>query len=112
AVILLEKAEEMSRMANQEHVFSLYQSVARLACKLILKEKGKSVSPNVDFYSGFVYRMMGIPKELFTPLFAMARISGWCAHRLEQIAQGRIMRPAYISSIEPREYVAMDKRHK
>ena len=78
----------------------------------ILKEKSKSVSPNVDFYSGFVYQMMGIPKELFTPLFAMARISGWCAHRLEQIAQGRIIRPAYISSIEPRKYVSIANRLK
>ena len=110
AVILLEKAEELAKMSNRENIFSLYQNVARLACKLILKEKSKSVSPNVDFYSGFVYQMMGIPKELFTPLFAMARISGWCAHRLEQIAQGRIMRPAYISSIEPRKYVSITKR--
>ena len=112
AVILLEKAEELAKIANQENAFSLYQNVARLACQLILTEKGKAVSPNVDFYSGFVYRMIDIPKELFTPLFAMARISGWCAHRLEQIAQGRIIRPAYISSIEPRKYVSIANRLK
>lgn len=63
----------------------------------------KGVSPNVDFYSGFVYNMLGIPKELYTPLFAIARIAGWSAHRLEEIVEaGKIMRPAYISVMEER----------
>lgn len=112
ALILSEKAEELAKMTNLENTYCLYQNVARLACQLVLKEKGKIVSPNVDFYSGFVYQTIGIPKELFTPLFAMARITGWCAHRLEQIAQGRLMRPAYISSISPRKYVEAGKRQK
>ncbi len=112
AIILSKKAEELAKISNLEHTYSLYQNVARLACQLVLKEKGKIVSPNVDFYSGFIYQTIGIPKELFTPLFAMARITGWCAHRLEQIAQGRIIRPAYISSISPRKYVKTDKRRK
>ncbi|MBN1870455.1 MAG: citrate synthase [Candidatus Omnitrophica bacterium] len=110
AVILLEKAEELAKTTGQEHVLSLYRNVARLACQLVQEEKGKRVSPNVDFYSGFIYQMIGIPKELFTPLFAMARVSGWCAHRLEQITQGRIIRPAYVASIEPRKYIAINKR--
>ena len=54
---------------------------------------------NVDFYSGFVYRSMGIPKELFTPIFAMSRVAGWSAHRIEEIIQGRLMRPSYYSSL-------------
>lgn len=112
AVILSEKAKELAKNANQEDVFGLYQSVDRLASELLFKEKGKHVAPNVDFYSGFVYQLIGIPIELFTPLFAMSRITGWCAHRLEQITQGRIIRPAYVSSIAPREYVIPEKRRK
>lgn len=76
------------------------------------KEIGKQVCANVDFYSGFVYNMIGLPPEIFTPLFAMARITGWCAHRIEELnfKQKRIMRPAYKNAGEVREYVAMEKR--
>jgi citrate synthase len=64
----------------------------------------KGVSPNVDFYSGFVYEMLGIPEELYTPLFAIARIAGWSAHRLEEmVGQGKIIRPAYLSVMEEKE---------
>lgn len=76
------------------------------------KEIGKQVCANVDFYSGFVYNMIGLPPEIFTPLFAMARITGWCAHRIEELnfKQKRIMRPAYKNAGEVREYTPMDKR--
>ncbi len=110
AKILSQKAKELAKMAGQENVYGLYKAVARLSCNMLQKEKGKIVSPNVDFYSGFAYQTIGIPKELFTPLFAMSRITGWCAHRLEQITQGRIIRPAYISSIAPRQYKDIGKR--
>lgn len=76
------------------------------------KEIGKQVCANVDFYSGFVYNMIGLPTEIYTPLFAMARITGWCAHRIEEMnfKQKRIMRPAYKNAGEVREYTAIDKR--
>ncbi|HQP11098.1 MAG TPA: citrate/2-methylcitrate synthase, partial [Candidatus Omnitrophota bacterium] len=112
AKILDAKAQQLAVMTKQEDVYRLYKNVERLACKIVTKEKGKTVSPNIDFYSGFVYKAMGIPKEIFTPLFAMSRVAGWCAHRLEQIMQGRIIRPAYVSSISPREYVDIKKRNK
>lgn len=71
----------------------------------------KGVSINVDFYSGFVYDMLGLPLELYTPIFAIARISGWSAHRLEELANnGKIIRPAYKSIGQDREYVPMEDR--
>lgn len=93
--------------------FALYSMVERLAPQVIADERKiyKGVSPNVDFYSGFVYRMLGLPLELYTPIFAIARIAGWSAHRLEEISyNGRIMRPAYMSVSNRREYVPMDVR--
>jgi citrate synthase len=71
----------------------------------------KGVSANVDFYSGFLYRLLGIPMELFTPLFAMSRIVGWCAHRIEELANGgKIIRPAYKSVAKENTYVLMADR--
>ena len=71
----------------------------------------KGVSPNVDFYSGLIYRMLDLPCELFTPLFAMARIAGWSAHRIEEIQNaGKIIRPAYISVKDNRDYIPMGDR--
>ena len=93
--------------------FALYDNVERIAAKLITAERKmyKGVSANVDFYSGFVYSMLGLPTELFTPLFAIARISGWSAHRREELVNaGKIIRPAYLNVMPRREYVSMDKR--
>ena len=71
----------------------------------------KPVCANVDFYSGFVYTMLGIPRELFTPIFAISRISGWCAHRLEErVNDGKIIRPAYQSVQDEKEYIEMEDR--
>jgi citrate synthase len=71
----------------------------------------KGVSANVDFYSGFVYKMLGIPEELYTPLFAISRITGWCAHRIEEIVNnGKIIRPAYRSVAKRREYTHLEER--
>ena len=78
--------------------FALYNLVEKEAGELIMKKRQmfKPVCANVDFYSGFVYSMLGIPEELFTPIFAVSRISGWCAHRLEElVTAGKIIRPAY-----------------
>ena len=85
----------------------------RLAPQIISGERRmyKGVSVNVDFYSGFVYQMLGIPEELFTPLFAIARISGWSAHRLEELVNGnRIIRPAYKAILPRREYREIAQR--
>ncbi len=99
AIILKEKALYFAEKKGRVDEFRLFEKVAGLAVEVIHKKKGKTVCPNVDFYSGFVYDMMGIPQELFTPIFAMSRMTGWSAHRIEEIIQGRLIRPAYISSL-------------
>jgi citrate synthase len=104
ACILAEKSGRMDE-------FALYKKVAALAVKLVKEKKGKNVCPNVDFYSGFLYDMMGIPRQLFTPIFAMSRVAGWAAHRIEEIIQGRLIRPAYLSSLpKVAKYVPLEKR--
>lgn len=93
--------------------FGLYSMVERLAPEVIAEERKiyKGVSANVDFYSGFVYRMLGIPNELFTPLFAMSRIVGWSAHRIEELLNaGKIIRPAYKSVSTRKEYINLEDR--
>ncbi|MBQ3692362.1 MAG: citrate/2-methylcitrate synthase [Clostridia bacterium] len=93
--------------------YALYENVRKLAPVVIGRERNiyKGVSANIDFYSGFVYSMLGLPIELYTPLFAIARISGWSAHRIEELINaGKIIRPAYMSIAKEREYIPMDKR--
>jgi citrate synthase len=111
AVILREEAEKFAKMKDAHHEFLLLDKVATLATKLFKERKGTIVSPNVDFYSGFVYKLMGIPKELFTPIFAMARVVGWSAHRIEQLVQNKIIRPGYVSSLSKvNDYVPLSER--
>ena len=98
ALILKERAREFSKRKNALDEFILYETVDRIASKLLSERKGVPIKVNVDFYSGFIYKMMGIPQALFTPIFAMARVTGWSAHRLEQIVQGKLMRPAYVAA--------------
>ena len=105
--------EALSVEKGLEKEFALYSTVEELAPKVIVNSRKmyKGVSANVDFYSGFVYSMLGIPEELFTPLFAIARISGWSAHRLEELINGgKIIRPAYMAVQPRREYVPIEKR--
>jgi len=93
--------------------FELYSMVERLAPEVIGEERKiyKGVSANVDFFSGFVYNMLGLPLQLFTPIFAMARISGWSAHRLEELINaGKIIRPAYKNVCERSEYIPLEER--
>ena len=93
--------------------YNLYETVERLAPKVIAKNRKtyKGVSANIDFYSGFVYIMLGLPEELYTPIFAMARIVGWSAHRIEELINAdKIIRPAYMNVLERRPYVEIDKR--
>ncbi|MCL5022864.1 MAG: citrate synthase [Nitrospirae bacterium] len=112
ALILEQKAEAVARKKGMEKEFELYRRIAALAPAIVLEKKGKVASANVDFYSGFVYRSMGIPKELFTPIFAMARVAGWSAHRIEEIVQGKLIRPSYYSSLPwlRRDYVPLALR--
>ena len=98
---------------GMEKEYGLYAAVERLAPEVIARERHiyKGVSANVDFYSGFVYHMLGLPTELYTPMFAVARVAGWSAHRLEElINMGKIIRPAYVSVLPRREYVPIGDR--
>ena len=113
AEILRGFAEKLSVEKGMEEEFRLYRMVEEIAPELIAARRKmyKGVSANVDFYSGMVYRMLGIPYELLTPLFAVARIAGWSAHRIEEIQNaGKIIRPAYINVKEARPYIPMEER--
>ena len=105
--------KKLALAKEREKDFELYSMIETLAPKVIADERKiyKGVSANVDFYSGFVYSMLDIPLELFTPIFAMARIVGWSAHRLEELTNvDKIIRPAYQSVQEEKEYVEMEDR--
>ena len=98
AVLLKDRVEAMAREKGFAEEYELHEKVGRLTPEVFrrLKSSEKVISPNVDFYSGFVYKMLNIPEDLFTPLFAVARIAGWSAHRIEEMINGgRIIRPAY-----------------
>ena len=105
--------EKLAAEKGRQEDYNLYATVERLAPELILAKRpnATSVCANVDFYSGFVYDMLDIPKELYTALFATARIVGWSAHRIEEmITSNKILRPAYISMAVPREYIPLEDR--
>ena len=105
--------EQLAHEKGRDKDLALYNKIETMAPQLIAEERRifKGVSPNVDFYSGLTYSMLGIPEELFTPIFAIARIVGWSAHRLEElINMDKIIRPAYMSVQDRREYVRIDDR--
>ncbi len=113
AVILKKAAAHMAETNGYGAEFRLLETVERLAPAAIAEVRGtnKAVCANVDMYSGLVYRSMGISEELFTPLFATARIAGWCAHRLEELLTGgRIIRPAYKPASKPQLYIPFEER--
>ncbi len=113
AEVLKDCAKNLAIEKGCEADFILYEKVAEMAPAIIAEKRKiyKGVSPNVDFYSGLIYRMLDLPGELFTPIFAVARIAGWSAHRIEEIQNaGKIIRPAYISVKEDREYIPMGER--
>ena len=114
AIICKKFAEKLAVGTESEAEFNLLKSIERLAPEVILQEKGtrKDMCANIDMYSGFVYSLLGIPEDLFTPLFACARMSGWAAHRFEEIVSGkRIIRPAYKSTRSgKRPYVSIENR--
>ncbi len=117
AALLKEKARELAIEKNRLDEFLLYEMVEKITPTVFKIFKGESsekvVCINVDFYSGFVYSCIGIPKELFTPLFAMARIAGWCTHRIEELtfSAKRIIRPAFKNVYGKQEYIPLSNRH-
>ncbi len=113
AVILKEKAQKLAEEKGMMDKFSLFERVERLSPDVFAKVKGdtKVISANVDFYSGLVYEMLGIPSDLYTPMFAVSRIAGWCAHRIEEMTTGgRIIRPAYRSLSKGQKYIPLEER--
>ena len=113
AVLLKEYAKMLSGEKGMQDEYALYRRVEKLAPEVISRNAHiyKGVSANVDFYSGFVYRMLNLPTELYTPLFAIARSVGWSAHRIEELTnRGKIIRPAYVSISEMADYVPLKKR--
>mgnify|MGYP002509701224 FL=1 len=113
AVIFKSFVEKLSEEKGLHDEFALYSLVEKLAPEIISRERPiyKGVNVNVDFYSGFVYHMLNLPMELYTPIFAIARIVGWSAHRMEELANnGKIIRPAYKTICKEREYVDINKR--
>ncbi len=113
ADILRTYAKQLSEEKGMQKEYSLYEKVEKFAPAIISEKRKmyKGVSANVDFYSGMVYKMLGLPYELFTPIFAIARIAGWSAHRIEEIQNaGKIIRPAYINVKSDEEYIPMNER--
>jgi len=113
AKVLKRYVERLAIESDSMKEFNLYAKVEELAPQIIAEEKRiyKGVSANIDFYSGFLYSMLGLPTELYTPLFAIARIAGWSAHRMEELINaGKIIRPAYMSVCVEKDYVKMEDR--
>jgi citrate synthase len=115
SILLKDKAKELAETKGKSDEYELYESIEELAPEAFAKFKtgnSKIVSANVDFYSGFVYKCVDIPKELFTPIFAIARMAGWCAHRLEEVtfASRRIIRPAYKNVFGRIDYEPIEER--
>lgn len=113
AKVLRKFVERLAEEKGRKEEFGLYTTVERLAPRLIESRRKihKGVCPNIDFYSGFIYEMLGLPQELYTPIFAVARISGWCAHRIEElISGGKIIRPAYKSVADRQDYIHFAER--
>lgn len=113
ADILKAYIKELACEKNAQSEYALYEKIQRLAPEIIGKKRSiyKGVSCNIDFYSGFLYNMLGLPVELFTPIFAIARVVGWSAHRIEELSNnGKIIRPGYNAVCEYKEYIPRDKR--
>lgn len=113
ALLLREKAKELAQTKGLMKEYNLYTMIERLAPPILMEvhHSDKRICANVDLYTGFVYTMLNIPRELFTPIFAIARIAGWSAHRIEEvIAGGRIYRPAYKNVCEEKKYIPLLQR--
>lgn len=112
AILLKDKAQELAKIKGQEEDFVLIERIENLGGRLIADRLGLDypAPANVDLYSGLIFHLLGIPRDLFTPIFALSRTTGWCAHRLEQILDKKIMRPAYLTLNDPKKYLPMEER--
>ena len=111
AVLLKKKAYELAQEKEALKELELYTNIEEITKELFMEMKGRNIAANVDLYSGFVYEMLNIPSSMYTPLFATARMAGWCAHRIEQIVSDKkILRPAYQNVSVTSHYVPMDQR--
>lgn len=108
--ILKKMAGELAIEKGDTEEFELLDNIENITKRIFKEEKDKAICANVDLYSGFVYKILGIEKELYTPMFALARMAGWCAHRLEQIRDEKIIRPAYVSNHNKTVYTPMNER--
>jgi citrate synthase len=112
-ILLRNKAEALAEEKGFTREFKLYRMIEKLTPEVFrkVKKSDKDICTNVDFYSGFVYKMLGIPADLYTSIFAISRVAGWAAHRMEEIISGgRIIRPAY-KCVQPRlDYTPIAKR--
>lgn len=109
--ILKQYVGKLAEEKGKQKEMALYEMVERIAPELLKEKRNRPVSANVDFYSGFVYSMLGLPLELYTPIFAIARIAGWSAHRIEELMNsGKIIRPAYKNVIKHTPYIPLSER--
>jgi citrate synthase len=108
--ILKELARKLAEAKGEMEEFELLNNIEAITSRIFEEERDKIISANVDLYSGFVYKILGIDEDLYTPIFALARMAGWCAHRLEQIRDDKIIRPAYISNYRNNVYIPIDER--
>ena len=110
AVIIKEYVEKLAEEKHEKDEFKLYELIERIAPEVIAEERKiyKGVCINIDYYCGLLYKMLKIPYALYTPLFAIGRVVGWSAHRMEELI--KIMRPAYPSLVEPKDYVPIKDR--
>ena len=111
--VLRERARALARAKGRDEEMALYETIERVGPEVFNKRRSKTrdLCANIDFYSGFVYDMLNIPIDLYTPIFAVARVAGWCAHRIEELLNGGpIIRPAYKAIVEHRPYLPPDKR--
>lgn len=112
AKILKEKSKNLAKEKGFEEEFEYLQTIERIAGELMMDRNNLAypLTANIDFYSGFIYKMLNIPKELFIPIFSVSRITGWLAHRIEQLLDTKIVRPAYVTLNKSRKYIRMDER--
>ncbi|MDL2311060.1 citrate synthase [Peptostreptococcaceae bacterium OttesenSCG-928-C18] len=112
AVLLKKKAKELASQKGYLDQFTLLENIEKLTIEKFKKRKGEDfeICANVDLYAGLVYEMLGVPPELYTPIFAVARMAGWCAHRLEQTRDEKIMRPGYVSISAENKYKSINER--
>ncbi len=111
--MLREKARDLAKAKGRDEEMGLYETIERIGPELFNRNRAKprDLCANVDFYSGFVYDMLNIPLDLYTPIFAISRVVGWCAHRIEELLNGGpIIRPAYKAIFNQRPYTPMSER--